>query len=300
MVNWKDIAAHISDDTRHEFSIAQTQPVSGGDSNQAWLISGVAQADSKPVAATYFIKLNTAGKSAMFVAEHAGLAAIAATHTVRVPMTITHGVSGEHSFLVLEYLELKAQGNSALLGSQLAAMHRNRAEQYGWWQDNTIGVTPQHNRQSADWLSFWGEQRLGYQLELAARNGYRGRLQVLGYRVIEALPELLAGHHPAPSLLHGDLWSGNHGFLRDGTPVLFDPAPYYGDREADIAMTELFGGYDAEFYAAYQAAYPLDAGYARRKTLYNLYHILNHCNMVSSGYVSQAERMMLSLLEQEQ
>lgn len=300
MVNWKNIAGYISDATRTDFNIAQASPVSGGDSNQAWLVSGTAHTGIKQAATRYFIKLNTADKAAMFAAEQTGLSAIAATHMVRVPGTITHGVSGEHSFLVLEYLELESQGNSSLLGTQLAALHRNYAAQFGWLQDNTIGVTPQHNRQDTDWISFWGEQRLGYQLELAARNGYRGRLQELGHKAIEALPELLAGHHPAPSLLHGDLWGGNHAYLTDGEPVIFDPAPYYGDRETDIAMTELFGGYNAEFYAAYEAAYPLGAGYASRKTLYNLYHILNHCNMVSRSYVSQAERMMQSLLEQEQ
>jgi fructosamine-3-kinase len=300
MVNWKEIAVHISNATLTDFSILQAVPVSGGDSNQAWLVNGTTLADSKPASARYFIKLNSADKAAMFAAEQAGLAAIAATHTVRVPGAIIHGVSGEHSFLVLKYLELGSRGNSELLGTQLAAMHRNHAVQFGWMQDNTIGVTPQHNRPSADWINFWKEQRLGYQLELAARNGYRGRLQELGRKVIEALPELLAGHIPAPSLLHGDLWGGNHAYLADGTPVLFDPAPYYGDREADIAMTELFGGYDADFYSAYQAAYPLDTGYAKRKMLYNLYHILNHCNMVSGSYVRQAERMMHSLLEQEQ
>lgn len=298
MVNWKEIAVHIADATRKEFSIARAVPISGGDSNQAWSLNGTTLTDKQPVEVRYFVKLNSVDKAPMFAAEQAGLAAITATHTVRVPRSVVHGVSGPYSFLVLEYLDLDSHGSSKLLGSQLAAMHRSHAEKYGWIQDNTIGVTPQHNNWSADWISFWGEQRLGFQLELAAHNGYRGRLQEFGHSVIEALPELLAGHTPAPSLLHGDLWGGNHGFLGDGTPVLFDPAPYYGDREADIAMTELFGGYDAEFYAAYRTAYPMDAGYAKRKAIYNLYHILNHCNMVSSSYVHQAERMMQNLLEQ--
>ena len=121
-------------------------------------------------------------------------------------------------------------------------------------------------------------------------------LQKLGKQVLAALPDLLTDHTPQPSLLHGDLWSGNHGFLADGSPIIFDPATYYGDREADIAMTELFGGFAPEFYTAYQQAYPLNAGYSKRKNLYNLYHILNHCNMVSSSYVSQAERIMRELL----
>ena len=113
---------------------------------------------------------------------------------------------------------------------------------------------------------------------------------------MEKLPDYFGDYHPAPSLLHGDLWGGNHAYAEDGTPVLFDPAPYYGDRESDLAMTELFGGFDRAFYAAYRAAWPLDAGYARRKALYNLYHILNHANLFGGGYARQAEGMMQRLL----
>jgi fructosamine-3-kinase len=298
MVDWKNITRRISDALKKEFVAVQIESISGGDSNQAWLLSGSIHTDGTSVAVIYFVKVNDANKSAMFAAEKAGLEAIAESFTVQVPRCITHGMVGQHSFLVLEYLDLVSQGKSKLLGSQLAAMHYVHANQFGWHLNNTIGITPQHNNWTTDWISFWGEQRLGVQLDLAARNGYRGKLQELGYKVIAALPELLAGHNPAPSLLHGDLWGGNHGYLANGTPVIFDPAPYFGDREADIAMTELFGGFDADFYAGYQEVHPLDAGYAKRKDLYNLYHILNHCNMVYGSYVQQAERMMKGLLEQ--
>jgi len=133
-------------------------------------------------------------------------------------------------------------------------------------------------------------------LNLAARNGYGGSLQRLGENLMDALPAFFTGYSPLPSLLHGDLWSGNHAYLQDGTPTIFDPAIYYGDRECDLAMTELFGGYPADFYAAYRAAYPLHAGSTVRKELYNLYHILNHANLFGGGYASQAERMMQRLL----
>ena len=113
---------------------------------------------------------------------------------------------------------------------------------------------------------------------------------------MDALPGFFDVYTPQPALLHGDLWSGNHAFLADGTPTLFDPAAYYGDRECDLAMTELFGGYSADFYAAYRAAYPLDAGYAMRRELYNLYHILNHANLFGGGYARQAEQTMQRLL----
>ena len=271
--------------------------LAGGDSNQAWHLSGSTKSDKQQCEIHYMVKLNAVNRVAMFAAESAGLAAMAATQTIRVPRSITHGVTNQHSFLVLEYCNLASHGDSSLLGTQLAAMHRCHAAQFGWHQDNTIGVTPQPNNWSSDWLNFWREQRIGFQLNLAARNGYLGDLQKLGKQVLDALSNLLADHTPQASLLHGDLWGGNHGFLADGTPVLFDPAPYYGDREADIAMTELFGGFAPEFYSAYQQAYPLDAGYSKRKNLLNLYHILNHCNMVSSSYVSQAESMMRGILK---
>ena len=298
MINWKIITDSISDATRTHFSITRSSPISGGYTNQAWHLEGRAEPERKGSESHYFVKLNSADKAAMFAAEYAGLAALAATHTVRVPRAITLGVADQHAFLVLEHFDLYRHGNNELFGSQLAALHRVHAAQFGWDRDNTLSLTPQHNIRSPDWLSFWREQRLGFQLDLAARNGYGGRLQLLGHRVMDALPELIAGYTPVPSLLHGDLWAGNYAFLEDGTPLIFDPAPYFGDREADIAMSELFGGFDPEFYAAYQAAYPLDTGYAARKTLYNLYHILNHCNLVGSSYLTQAEGMMQTLLEE--
>ena len=221
---------------------------------------------------------------------------IAATDTIRVPIPITHGSAGEQCYLVLEHLELDSRGNSRLLGEQLARLHRCEAQRFGFAQDNFIGTTPQPNPWTDDWVTFWREQRLGFQLRLAADNGYGGQLQSLGEKLMDALPAFFANHTPQPSLLHGDLWSGNHAFLADGTPTIFDPAAYYGDRECDLAMTELFGGYPADFYAAYRATYPLDAGYATRRELYNLYHILNHANLFGGGYARQAEQLMQRLL----
>lgn len=296
MINWKKIGDSISGATQAHFSITQTSQLSGGDSNEAWQLKGFSELNNQRSETHYFVKLNSANRGEMFAAESTGLTAMATTHTVRVPRTIAHGLTDQHSFLVLEHFDLASHGDSGLLGTQLAAMHGTHADQFGWSRDNTIGVTPQHNNWSSDWINFWREQRLGFQLELAAHNGYGGKLQALGKQVLDKIPDLFDGHTPQPSLLHGDLWGGNHAFLPDGTPLMFDPATYYGDREADIAMTELFGGFEPEFYTAYRQAWPLDAGYPARRTLYNLYHILNHCNMVSSSYVHQAERMMQGLL----
>jgi len=296
MINWEKISDSIREARQTNFSLDHATPISGGYTNQAWCLEGRAQATEKTTKVRYFAKLNSADKAEMFIAECDGLAALAATRTIRVPGVISQGIADQHAFIVLEYFDLYRHGDHALLAVQLAELHRIRAAQFGWIRDNTLSLTPQHNTCSPDWLSFWREQRLRFQLELAARNGYRGKVQELGRRVIDALPDLFAGYEPAASLLHGDLWGGNYAFLADGTPIIFDPAPYFGDRETDIAMTELFGGFDAAFYEAYHAAYPLDAGYDKRKNLYNLYHILNHCNLVGSSYLHQAEMMMHEIL----
>lgn len=263
----KEFLAHlcmtIHDATHRPFEVRSATPIGGGSINQAYRLEGTD-------GSRYFLKLTDARHLPMFIAEAAGLDAIAATNTLRVSRPIAHGTANTYSFLVLEYLELSSHGNAKLLGEQLAALHRVHTLQFGWHQDNFIGTSPQPNSWTGDWLTFWREQRLGFQLSLAAQNGYGGNLQRLGEKLLDALPAFFAGHTPHPSLLHGDLWGGNHGYLADGEPVLFDPAPYYGDREADIAMTELFGGFDAGFHAAYRAAWPLDDGYSLRRNLYNL------------------------------
>jgi fructosamine-3-kinase len=315
------ISAVISGATHRPFTLRDTTPVGGGSINEAYRLEGTD-------GVRYFLKLNDAQHLPMFVAEAEGLNAIVATNTILVPHHIAHGSTDVQSYLVLEHLELSSRGDAALLGEQLAALHcftsdrakviprsaeevnsgHSRPEcsatpfhgrtssQFGFSQDNFIGTTAQPNAWTDDWVTFWREQRLGFQLRLAAQNGYGGQLQRLGEKLLDALPAFFAGYTPQPSLLHGDLWSGNHAFLSDGTPAIFDPAAYYGDRECDLAMTELFGGYAANFYAAYRTAYPLDAGYATRRALYNLYHILNHANLFGGGYARQAEQMIQRLL----
>ncbi|MDR2195584.1 MAG: fructosamine kinase family protein [Gallionellaceae bacterium] len=281
------LSAAISAATHRAFTLRDATPVSGGDINETWRLDGVD-------GSRYFLKLNKEHLLPMFIAEAEGLTALAATRTLRIPQPIAHGSAAGRSFLVLEYLEFSSRGNARLLGEQLAALHRNTAERFGFAHDNFIGATPQANDWRDDWITFWRDQRLGAQLQLAERNGYD--LRALGDKLMDKLPEFFDGYAPRPSLLHGDLWGGNHAYTADGAPAIFDPAAYYGDREADIAMTELFGGYSADFYAAYRAAWPLDSGYAARKPLYNLYHILNHANLFGGGYARQAEKMMRELL----
>ena len=281
------ISQAISDTTGTPFKPQTQRSVSGGCINQSYLL-----ADDQH---RFFVKLNDAKRLPMFEAEAAGLQEILASHTVRAPQPLCHGVADDRAYLVLEHLDLRAHGDAAALGRQLAQMHLPPQAYFGGPRDNTLGSTPQPNTQTASWINFWREQRLGYQLRLAAQNGYGGKLQTQGEKLLAGLDAFFTDYQPQASLLHGDLWGGNHGYLADGTPVIFDPAVYYGDRETDLAMTELFGGFAPAFYAAYREAWPLDAGYAERKTLYNLYHILNHANLFGGGYAAQALRMVAQL-----
>ena len=198
--------------------------------------------------------------------------------------------------VTLRTIELGSSGSAAKLGEELAELHKITGEHYGWSRDNFIGTTTQINAPCNDWADFWRDRRLKPQLELATCAGHGGRLLSLGERLLENVHRLMDGHQPAASLLHGDLWAGNKAYTRDGAPVIFDPACYYGDRETDIAMTELFGGFERDFYAAYEAASPLPDGYALRRDLYNLYHMLNHLNLFGAGYRLRCENMMEKLL----
>ena len=235
--------------------------------------------------ATRFLKVNSAEYEDAFAAEADGLLALRSAG-MRAPETLGHGKAGGRAYLLVEYLDLKDAGDFAALGRMLASSHKRPGPRFGWHRDNYIGATPQANGWKDDWAQFWLERRLRPQLNLAKKKGFH----------IETPPlTLLEGHAPRPSLLHGDLWGGNAGFTADG-PVVFDPAVYYGDREADLAMTELFGGFPAEFYQAYEETFPLDEGYDKRKPLYNLYHLLNHLNLFGGGYLGQVRSTLRLLL----
>ncbi|MEP0912375.1 fructosamine kinase family protein [Leptolyngbya sp. GB1-A1] len=287
-MQWNEIAAHISQVTDQPFQMAHQRSVGGGSVNQAYAISGGEQ--------SYFVKLNQASRLAMFESEALGLREIGKTGTIRVPQPLCWGVSGNAAYLVLEWLDL-GYGEPPTweaMGRNLAAMHRiTSAQGFGWHQNNTIGFVPQMNSWTQSWIEFWIEHRLGYQFQLARRKGGRFPQQD---RLLAAVPHILAGHNPQPSLVHGDLWTGNAAVTLEGEPVILDPATYYGDREVDLAMSQLFGSFPTGFYSAYQAAFPLDSGYKTRKIFYNLYHILNHFNQFGGSYESQANQMIASLL----
>jgi len=199
----------------------------------------------------------------------------------------------------LEWLDLtgsNAMGGDSL-GKGLAALHRHTGKAFGFSQDNFIGSTPQPNCWTDNWVEFFGEQRLGFQLGLAADNGF-GFLQADGRQLMESLNGFFEGYQPEISLLHGDLWAGNQGRLDTGEPVIFDPAVYYGDRETDLAMTSLFGGFGRDFYQAYESAWPLSPGSEARSELYQLYHVLNHANLFGGGYGRDAHGRIRKLLDQ--
>jgi fructosamine-3-kinase len=242
----------------------------------------------------HFTKTCAAADLPRLKAEVDGLAALRATQTVRVPAVIDCGADEKLAWLVLERLDLGAldRASGAALGRTLAQMHRTTGERFGWASDNFIGLAPQENTPADAWPIFYARRRLLPQLKRAREHGMERVYAEKGEHIAERLAAFFLGDQPVPSLLHGDLWSGNAGRLPDGTPVIFDPAVYYGDREADVAMAELFGGFPESFYAAYREAWPLSEGFETRKTLYNLYHILNHFNLFGAGYLGQAKRMI--------
>jgi fructosamine-3-kinase len=289
MTHWIEITDHISQTTGEPFQLTTEKSLGGGSINSAYKLT----ADN---GLSYFVKLNSAHQLAMFQTEYTDLLELQKAQLMHIPRPICFGTQGTQSYLVTEYISLHGRGDTEKLGRALAQMHRITTHQFGWKQNNTIGSTPQSNRGHDNWLDFWRDERLIPQFEMLYEKGYRQVIESDAGKLFKRLDSLLSAHKPEASLLHGDLWSGNYAFDNQGKAVIFDPALYYGDRETDLAMTELFGGFSQTFYAAYNEAYPLDDGYQSRKTLYNLYHILNHTNLFGSGYLNQAIRMMQALL----
>ena len=287
---WGTIAQAIEAAGHAGFSATHVSPVTGGSIHAAWRLGDTHR--------SFFAKTGDGHEGPMFAAEAAGLQAIAATRAVHAPRVVCQGTSDRESFLVLEALELGALDAAAgrRLGVALARMHATTGPAYGWQADNFIGRTPQRNEMHESWPHFFAHRRLRPQLALARENGMDRALVAQGLEVADRIGALFLDYRPLASLLHGDLWSGNAGRMQDGEPAIFDPACYWGDRETDLAMAELFGGFPDAFFAAYREAWPLDGGYERRKPAYNLYHILNHYNLFGAAYLGQAQRMITGLL----
>lgn len=303
--DWQDIEEKLGYTLKKRVAFLNKESVSGGCINQAWKITDT---DNNH----YFIKVNSVSLLHMFDAEADALTEIKKSACIRTPEVISLGDTAKLSYLILEYIPLQSKINQTLTGTQLAKLHhfnnsslkcdkegdKQCDKKFGWKRNNTIGSTKQSNRLNNNWVTFWKNERLLHQLNLAKSNGYSNKAYDKGLLLAENLSEFFITYQPKASLLHGDLWRGNCATDSNNDPVIFDPAVYYGDRETDIAMTELFGGFNTDFYNAYNEIYPLDADYKTRKTLYNLYHILNHFNLFGEGYASQAINMTDFLLSE--
>jgi fructosamine-3-kinase len=285
---WDSLCEKISQATNESFIIADYRSVGGGCINRAYTIEN-AQGQR------YFLKLNQLSRVEMFEVEASGLMEIGVAARITTPTPICWGVITNYSYLVLSHLNLADRGtpeNWHELGRNLAQMHQTRSSnpvRFGWQLNNTIGSTPQINTWENNWAKFFANHRISYQLQLAQTNG--GKFPQ-ATALLAKIPQILGNHQPQPALVHGDLWSGNIGFTDADIPVIFDPAIYWGDREVDLAMTELFGGFPATFYQGYERVYPIDPGYPQRRSLYNLYHILNHYNLFGGSYQHQANKLI--------
>lgn len=272
-------------------AIHDAHPVGGGSINQAFRLT----TDGGPA----FLKLNAHAPRAMFDAEADGLRALsAAAGEVRVPRVLALGGAGtaaEPGWLALEWLEPapRAPGFWERLGRGLAALHRAAGGGWGWERPNFIGSLPQANESAETWAGFWRARRLEPQLRLAADSGRLPGSRAEWERLFARLDDLVGvGDEEGPSLLHGDLWSGNV-VSASGEPAIVDPAVYRGHREVDLAMAELFGGFDARFHAAYREAWPLAPGYEReRRSVYQLYYLLVHVNLFGGAYVGQTAEVL--------
>ena len=286
----RQTAAAILDQLGLNADDLDLRPVGGGDMAEATLIETGGQA--------VFVKTLPLAQADLLAAEADGLDALQRAGAVRVPRVLGRGESERCAWLALEALDLRPRSRDAdtRLGRQLAELHRRTGDDYGWSSDNFIGLTQQPNGASGDWSAFFGQHRLGFQMELLARRHSGAIAPARIERVLKAWETAVAGHQPPASLLHGDLWSGNAASLANDEPVVFDPAVHYGDRECDLAMTVMFGGFSPDFYQAYDSAWPLPAGWQERRSWYQLYHLLNHANLFGGGYLARVRRELAALV----
>lgn len=282
---WTGIADKLTGVTGQIFHLADIRPISGGCINKAYRIEAK---DGR----IFFAKINAPDSLECFRCESESLRALRHVRSILLPKPLHHGISGGKAYLILQYIDLSGRPNPTLLGQQLASLHLNHGERYGWHGDNFIGLTPQKNHWSYSWIDFFRSERLEFQLRLNYDKGYRYEYS---FALLEKLEVFFDDYIPIPSLLHGDLWGGNTAYTPKGYPVLFDPAAYYGDRETDLAMTELFGRFAPAFYTAYEERWPLHPGYTKRKPLYQLYHILNHAYLFGGSYEAQADHLISKL-----
>lgn len=281
---WQAISEQLSETLMFSFVIQEKVKLTGGDISESYMISDGEQ--------RYFVKLNSRDFLPNFEIEADNIRTLRETRTVYVPELVDIGHSKHNSFLILNYLPtkpLESADASYTFGRQLAELHQwGEQKEFGFDQDNFIGNTIQPNHWDRRWARFFAEQRIGWQLQLIKEKGVT-LVDITDFTHL--IQDLLTSHQPRPSLLHGDLWHGNVANTAFG-PICYDPSCYWGDRECDIAMTELFGGFQPEFYQGYESIAPLDLGYSDRKHIYNLYHILNHYNLFGGHYLDEAQQLI--------
>ena len=238
----------------------------------------------------YFLKLNPSPKD-LFIKESNGLKELKKAGTIRVPEV---KVCSE-AFILTEFIRTRNRSKNFFedFGKRFAELHRFTGEKFGFYEDNYIGSNPQINHtdesERNNWITFYFNKRILYQYKLAEKNGYSTKELREGISFLEKnIHQIIGDSVESPTLLHGDLWSGNYLPDENGDACLIDPAVYYGNREADLAMTRLFGGFSHEFYSSYNDAFPLKEGYEYRENIYILYHVLNHLNLFGTSYYSHA------------
>lgn len=269
---------------------ATARPVGGGCIHAATRIDG----PDGPL----FLKTCPAASGWQLEAEADGLAGLREAGFLRVPAVLAGGVAAGTAWLALEWLDLHpaTPRSDAALGAALARQHLAGGDHFGWRRDNAIGATPQPNACGDDWAEFFAAQRIGFQVQLGERHGWPATLVAKARRLEARVPTLLQDRRPLPALLHGDLWSGNRASGPQGESVVFDPAVHYGDAECDLAMARLFGGFAPEFFSAYDEVLAPAPGRARRVSLYQLYHVMNHATLFGGTYFHQVERLVERLL----
>ncbi len=271
---------------KHGIPIVRMVAESGGDINRAYRIQSKDR--------DYFLKFNQSAPNDFFEKEAAGLQELKNAGTqLHIPEVIASGRPDANTpgFLLMEYVNSGRSGDSFLLGTELARLHSTKRELYGLSIDNYIGSLPQKNDQKSDWISFFTENRIAPQLEMAFNSGKLSPAILRNWkRLVKELPSIFP--LSKPSLIHGDLWSGNYLFDENGSAVLIDPAVYYGHPEMDLAFTRMFGGFSEDFYRGYKSVSPLEPGFSERVPIYNLYPLLVHVNLFGGHYTSQLEQIL--------
>ncbi len=264
--------------------ITEMNPLSGG------CISNAYEVNTKN-GNSYFLKNNYSSGNDMFFTEAHGLQELGKPGVITIPKVI----SFDEEFILLDFIESSGRSKnfSEDFGRKFAMLHKFNNEKYGFYEDNYIGSNPQpnipENDEAKNWTKFYFNKRILYQFHLAEKSGNStSELRSSISKLENKIDSIITDNSEKPSLLHGDLWGGNYIVDKNGFACLIDPAVYYGNREADLAMTKLFGGFDSKFYQAYNEEFPLAEGYDYRESIYKLYHVLNHLNLFGSGYYSQA------------